>query len=59
MYINHSPFYLRGVNKHDDSSIRGKGLDLPTAAKDFELMRWMGANGFRCARVGTKKCDKN
>ncbi len=35
------------MNKHDDASIRGKGLDLATATKDFSLIRWMGANSFR------------
>ena len=39
--------YIRGVNKHEDSYIRGKGLDMPLVVKDFELMRWMGANTFR------------
>ena len=41
------PFYFSGVAKHEDSLIRGKGHDLPTVAKDFELMRWMGVNSFR------------
>lgn len=26
---------------------RGKGLDLPIVAKDFNLLRWSGANSFR------------
>ena len=41
------PFYFTGVAKHEDSYIRGKGLDMATVAKDFELMRWMGVNSFR------------
>ncbi len=45
--INHREFYFRGVNKHDDAAIRGKGLDLATAAKDFSLLRWLGSNAFR------------
>lgn len=27
--------------------VRGKGLDLPLIAKDFNLMKWLGVNCFR------------
>ncbi|XP_076024323.1 beta-glucuronidase [Genypterus blacodes] len=45
--INNKPFYFHGVNKHEDADIRGKGLDWPLIVKDFNLMKWMGANSFR------------
>lgn len=45
--INNKPFYFHGVNKHEDSDIRGKGLDWPLIIKDFNLMKWLGANSFR------------
>ena len=45
--INHKPFYFRGFGRHEDSDIRGKGLDLPLIARDFSLIRWIGANSFR------------
>lgn len=45
--INNKPFYFHGVNKHEDSDIRGKGFDWPLIVKDFNLMKWMGANSFR------------
>ncbi|XP_062392209.1 beta-glucuronidase isoform X2 [Sardina pilchardus] len=45
--INNRPFYFHGVNKHEDSDIRGKGLDLPLVVKDFNLLKWLGANSFR------------
>ncbi|XP_029304657.1 beta-glucuronidase [Cottoperca gobio] len=45
--INNMPFYFHGVNKHEDSDIRGKGFDWPLIVKDFNLMKWMGANSFR------------
>ena len=45
--INHSPVYLRGVAKHEDSNIRGRGLDLPLVTRDFNLMKWLGGNVFR------------
>ncbi|XP_029374551.1 beta-glucuronidase isoform X2 [Echeneis naucrates] len=45
--INNKPFYFHGVNKHEDSDIRGKGLDWPLVVKDFNLLKWLGANSFR------------
>ncbi|XP_041808204.1 beta-glucuronidase [Chelmon rostratus] len=45
--INNKPFYFHGVNKHEDSDIRGKGFDLPLIVKDFNLLKWLGANSFR------------
>uniref|UniRef100_A0A9J7Y7L9 Beta-glucuronidase n=1 Tax=Cyprinus carpio carpio TaxID=630221 RepID=A0A9J7Y7L9_CYPCA len=45
--INNKPFYFHGVNKHEDADIRGKGFDWPLVVKDFNLMKWMGANSFR------------
>ena len=31
--VNGRPFYFRGFGKHEDSDIRGKGLDLPTVTR--------------------------
>jgi beta-glucuronidase len=45
--INGKPFYFRGFGKHEDSNIRGKGLDFPLIIKDFNLIKWIGANSFR------------
>ncbi|KAL0272404.1 UNVERIFIED_CONTAM: hypothetical protein PYX00_005385 [Menopon gallinae] len=47
LLINEKPVYIRGVGKHEDSDIRGKGLDLPLIVKDFELLKWLGVNTFR------------
>ncbi|KAL3858068.1 hypothetical protein ACJMK2_012684 [Sinanodonta woodiana] len=47
LLINRDPFYCLGVNKHEDFDIRGKGLDYALIAKDFNLMKWLGANCFR------------
>lgn len=47
--LNGSPVYLKGFGKHEDSDIRGRGLDLATIKRDFELMKWIGANSFRTA----------
>uniref|UniRef100_A0A2K6GWS6 Glucuronidase beta n=1 Tax=Propithecus coquereli TaxID=379532 RepID=A0A2K6GWS6_PROCO len=45
--INGKPFYFHGVNKHEDADIRGKGFDWSLLMKDFNLLRWLGANSFR------------
>ena len=44
MLVNGVDFYMRGFGRHEDSDIRGKGLDLPLIARDFELIKWIGAN---------------
>ncbi|KAK7475213.1 hypothetical protein BaRGS_00033517 [Batillaria attramentaria] len=45
--INSLPFYCLGVAKHEDSDIRGKGLDYPLIARDFNMLKWLGVNCFR------------
>jgi beta-glucuronidase len=45
--INGKPFYFKGFGKHEDSDLRGKGLDQVVNLKDFNLLEWIGANSFR------------
>jgi beta-glucuronidase len=45
--INGQPFKFKGFGKHEDSILRGRGTDDVVLLKDFELMRWIGANSFR------------
>jgi len=45
--INGRPFYFQGCCKHEDMDIKGRGLDHAINVKDFNLMRWIGANSFR------------
>ncbi|XP_013419298.1 beta-glucuronidase [Lingula anatina] len=47
LFINKKPFYCRGVAKQEDADIRGRGLDLAVIVKDFNLLKWLGANCFR------------
>lgn len=47
VYINSESVYLKGFGRHEDANLRGRGLDLVTLTKDFNLMRWTGANCFR------------
>ncbi|XP_017268026.1 beta-glucuronidase [Kryptolebias marmoratus] len=62
--INNEPFYFHGVNKHEDADIRGKGLDWPLIVKDFNLMKWLGANSLRTshypyAEEFMQMCDRH
>ena len=45
--INDKIVYFRGFGRHEDSAIRGRGLDLVTIARDHELLKWVGANAYR------------
>ena len=45
--LNGKPIYLKGFGKHEDADLRGRGLDLVTVKRDFECMKWIGANCFR------------
>ncbi|XP_017885419.1 beta-glucuronidase isoform X2 [Ceratina calcarata] len=47
LLLNNRSLYLRGFGRHEDSIIRGRGLDLVTVARDHELLRWVGANAYR------------
>ncbi|MBC8400364.1 MAG: beta-glucuronidase [Candidatus Marinimicrobia bacterium] len=47
LLINGKPVFLRGFGKHEDFPVLGKGLSYPLIVKDFELMKWIGANSFR------------
>lgn len=43
--------------------VRGKGLDMPLIIKDFNLLRWLGANSFRTSHYPyaeeiMDKCDE-
>ncbi|XP_050303698.1 beta-glucuronidase-like [Anthonomus grandis grandis] len=45
--INGKNIYIRGFGRHEDSDIRGKGLDLPLIIRDHNLIKWIGANCYR------------
>ncbi|XP_020814029.1 beta-glucuronidase isoform X2 [Drosophila serrata] len=47
LLLNGVPIYLRGFGRHEDSDIRGKGLDNALLARDFNLLQWIGANAYR------------
>lgn len=45
--VNGQPVYLKGFGRHEDSIYAGRAFDLNVEMRDFELMKWMGANSFR------------
>jgi len=47
LLLNGRPVKLRGFGTHEDFPMSGRGLNLPLWARDFELLRWVGANSFR------------
>jgi len=47
LLINGKSVYLKGFGKHEDSDIKGKGLDEALNVRDFELLKWIGANSIR------------
>jgi beta-glucuronidase len=47
--LNGKPVYLKGFGKHEDSDIAGRGYNPAVIKRDFELMKWIGANSFRTA----------
>jgi beta-glucuronidase len=47
--LNGQPVLLNGFGRHEDFPASGKGLNLPLLVKDYQLMRWTGANTYRTA----------
>jgi beta-glucuronidase len=45
--VNGKPFYFKGVGKHEDSAIRGRGQDQCLNVMDAGLLHWLNANSFR------------
>jgi len=45
--LNGKPIFLRGFGRHEDISIVGKGQSMPHLVKDYNLLKWIGANSFR------------
>lgn len=47
LLLNGEPLYLTGFGKHEEFPIVGRGQFRAGYLRDFELMRWTGANSFR------------
>lgn len=47
LLLNGQPIKLTGFGMHEDFAIHGRALDLPVWVRNFELLKWTGANSFR------------
>lgn len=47
LLLNGQPVTLRGFGKHEDFPLHGRGLNLPMWIRDYELLKWVGANSYR------------
>lgn len=45
--LNGEKIYLKGFGKHEDSDVVGRGFNIGMMKRDFECMKWIGANCFR------------
>ncbi|MDR2516841.1 MAG: hypothetical protein LBC88_05600, partial [Spirochaetaceae bacterium] len=45
--VNGRSVYLKGFGKHEDSDFFGRGYNPAAWKRDFELLKWTGANSFR------------
>lgn len=45
--LNGEPVWFKGFGRHEDFYASGRGLNLPLLVKDYDLMRWVGANSYR------------
>ena len=47
LLLNGKPIFLKGFGKHEDFPVFGKGTAYPVIVKDYNLLKWIGANSFR------------
>ncbi|PSM45962.1 beta-glucuronidase [Chroococcidiopsis sp. CCALA 051] len=47
LLLNGQPIELTGFGKHEDFPLTGRGQNLPMWIRDYELLKWSGANSFR------------
>ncbi len=47
LLINSEPVFLRGFCRHEDFPVSGRGYLPPVVVRDYDLLKWVGANSFR------------
>ncbi len=47
LYLNDKPIKLKGFGKHEEFPVLGQGTFYPLMVKDYNLLKWVGANSFR------------
>ena len=47
LLLNGAPIVLKGFGRHEDFPVTGRGLVPAVIVRDFDIMKWVGANSFR------------
>jgi beta-glucuronidase len=47
LLLNGKPILLKGFGRHEDFPVTGRGIVPAVIVRDFDIMRWTGANSFR------------
>ncbi len=47
LYLNDEPIKLKGFSKHEEFPVLGQGTFYPLMVKDYNLLKWIGANSYR------------
>lgn len=47
LLLNGKPILLTGFGKHEDFPLHGRGQNLPMWIRDYDLLKWVGANSYR------------
>lgn len=47
LLLNGKPIYLKGFGMHEDFYLLGKGNNTAVSIRNFELLKWIGANSVR------------
>ena len=47
LLLNGEPVFLRGFCRHEDFPVTGRGYLPPVIVRDYDLLKWVGANSFR------------
>ncbi|MCK4753278.1 MAG: beta-glucuronidase [Planctomycetes bacterium] len=47
LLLNGEPVFLKGFGMHEDFAVIGKAVSYPLIVKDFQMLKWIGANSFR------------
>jgi|GEM_PF-6978 len=47
LLLNGKPVFLKGFGRHEDFPVSGRALNVPLIVKDYDLLKWVGANSYR------------
>lgn len=59
LLLNGKPVYLKGFGRHEDFYVNGRGLNVPLIVKDYNLLKWVGANSYRTSHYPYSEEEMN